>query len=313
MSDPVAALAATAEPALADAAATAPEAAGPSGDVASSGFAVHLDVFEGPFDLLLSLIAKRRLDVTLVALSQVTDGFIAHLRAAGDGFDLDQASEFVVVAATLLDLKVARLLPAADVADEEDLALLEARDLLFARLLQYRAYRSIAEWLARRWEAQAGCWPRSVTLEPAYAQLVPPVVLGVTPEAFAAIYQRALRPRPVPAVDVSHLHAPTVSVREQAVVISQWLRAARAATFRHLIADADSTVMVVARFLAVLELYREGMVLFDQLEPLGDLQIRWTGPLDGDPAQIRVDDYSGAASPDGDRPARPSVQLPVDA
>jgi segregation and condensation protein A len=270
-------------------------------EATGSGFAVHLDCFEGPFDLLLSLIAKRRLDVTLVALSQVTDEFIAHIRAAGDSFDLDQASEFVVVAATLLDLKVARLLPAADVEDEEDLALLEARDLLFARLLQYRAYRSIAEWLKQRWEAQAGSWPRSVGLEPAYAELVPPVVLGVTPEGFAAVYQRALQPRPVPMVDVSHLHAPTVSVHEQAVIMSQRLRAARAATFRHLVADAGTTVVVVARFLALLELYREGRVQFDQLEPLGELRIRWTGPAGADPAEIEVDDYSGAPSPTAER------------
>jgi len=263
---------------------------------AASGFAVHLDCFEGPFDLLLTLIAKRRLDVTVVALSQVTDEFISYIRAAGDRFDLNQASEFVVVAATLLDLKVARLLPAAEVEDEEDLALLEARDLLFARLLQYRAYRTIADWVRQRWEAHAGSWPRSVRLEPAYADLVPPVVLGVDPYGFAAAYRRALQPRPAPLVDVTHLHAPTVSVREQAVLISQRLRATRSAMFRHLIADATATVMVVARFLAVLELYREGLVLFDQLEPLGELQIRWSGSDDAQPSEIRVDDYAGDAA-----------------
>jgi segregation and condensation protein A len=270
-----------------------PGAAAGGSDAASGlggGFAVHLDVFEGPFDLLLSLIAKRRLDVTLVALSQVTDEFITYIRRAEQDWDLDQASEFLVIAATLLDLKIARLLPSAEAEDDEDLALLEARDLLFARLLQYRAYRQVADWLRDRWEANARVWPRSVTLEAAFTDRIPPTVLTATPADFAAMYARACRPRPLPVVDISHVHAPAVSVREQAVLLAARLRGSGSATFRALVADCHRTVEVVARFLAVLELYREGVVLFDQLEPLGELRVRWSG-RDELPDGLDTDDY----------------------
>jgi len=241
----------------------------------AGGFHVHLDVFEGPFDLLLGLIAKKQLDVTLVALAQVTDEFIAHIRGHGDDWSLDQASSFLVVAATLLDLKVARLLPSAEIDDEEDLALLEARDLLFARLLQYRAYKQLAAIFDRRLADEAGRHPRAVPVEPAFAELLPEVLFTVTPEQFAAVAARAMTPRPRPAVALDHLHAPKVSVREQAVLLAGRLRTAGVATFRGLCADADATIVVVARFLALLDLYREGAVSFDQVAPLGELHVRW--------------------------------------
>jgi segregation and condensation protein A len=237
-------------------------------------FLVHQDVFDGPFDLLLSLIAKRRLDVTLVAIAQVTDDFVRYLREQGDDWDLDQASEFLVVAATLLDLKVARLLPSAEV-DEEDLALLEARDLLFARLLQYKAYKEVAGLFAVQMAAAAKRFPRSVSLEDAFVSLLPEVELGVDALELAKIAGRASAPRPVPMVDVAHLHSPVVSVREQAVILASRLRESGGATFRTLIADCPDTMTVVGRFLALLELYREGAVAFDQVVPLGELHIRW--------------------------------------
>lgn len=252
------------------------------GDYATGGFHVHLDVFEGPFDLLLSLIAKRQLDVTLVALAQVTDEFIAHIKLGEGDWDLDQASGFLVVAATLLDLKVARLLPAADDGDEEDLALLEARDLLFARLLQYRAFKQIAGLLATRFAAEGRKHPRAVPLEPAFATLLPEVLLGVGPRQFAELAARAMTPKPRPVVAIDHLHAPKVSVREQAVVIARRLRQVGAATFRGLTADAGATIVVVARFLALLELYREGAVAFDQVAALGELHVRWVGSAETD-------------------------------
>jgi segregation and condensation protein A len=246
----------------------------------AGGFHVHLAVFDGPFDLLLSLIAKRQLDVTLVSLAQVTDEFIAHIRAMGERWDLDQASGFLVIAATLLDLKVARLLPSAEMDDEDDLALLEARDLLFARLLQYRAYKQIAALLADRYSREGRRHPRAVHMEPAFASLLPEVLLGVSPAQFAAAAARAMAPRPVPVVAVDHLHAPRVSVREQAVVLAGRLQAAGAATFRGLAADAGSTLVVVARFLALLELYREGAIAFEQAAALGELHVRWVGSPD---------------------------------
>jgi segregation and condensation protein A len=240
-------------------------------------FDVHLDNFTGPFDLLLQLIAKHKLDITEVSLSRVTDEFIAHIKALGPGWDLDQTSQFVVVASTLLDLKAARLLPAGDVEDPEDLALLEARDLLFARLLQYRAFKQVAAYLAATLEVQGRRFPRDVGVEPRFARLLPEVTISIGLDRFAALAARALAPKPAEVVSLAHLHAPAVSVRDQAVVITDRLRRARACTFRSLTGDSPNLVTTVARFLALLELFREGAVAFEQLTPLGELTIRWTG------------------------------------
>jgi segregation and condensation protein A len=247
----------------------------PSG--APGAFEVHLDVFDGPFDLLLGLIAKHQLDVTEVALSKVTDDFIVHIRAAGTAWDLGQATEFLVVAATLLDLKAARLLPSAEVEDEEDLALLEARDLLFARLLQYRAYKQAAAHLAGLLASESRRYPRQVQLEPRFAGLLPEVLLGLGPAEFAALAARALTPRAVDLVAVDHVHGGTVSVREQTAVLRERLQRTGGGSFRGLTADCNGTLEVVARFLGLLELYREGLVSFEQAEALGDLHVRWTG------------------------------------
>jgi len=242
-----------------------------------AGFSVHLDVFEGPFDLLLGLIAKHQLDVTTVALSQVTDEFLLHIRAKGREWDLGQATEFLLVAATLLHLKAARLLPSAPVEDEEDLALLEARDLLFARLLQYRAYKQAAAHLAGLLSGEARRFPRQVCLEAPYAGLLPEVLLGLGPQEFAALAARALAPRVEPTVAVDHAHGVTVSVREQTALVAARLRRTGSSSFRALTTDCTGTLEVVARFLGVLELYREGLVAFEQAEALGELHVRWTG------------------------------------
>nr|WP_187361148.1 segregation/condensation protein A [Phytoactinopolyspora mesophila] len=259
----------------------------PDGDESSSGFEVHLENFEGPFDLLLTLIAKHKLDVTELALHQVTDEFIAYIKDVE--WDLDEASQFLLVAATLLDLKAARLLPSGEVEDEDDLALLEARDLLFARLLQYKAYKEIAGifsgWLAE----ESLRFPRAVGLDEQYANLLPEVVVGLGPHELAQLAAKVLTPKPEPTVGLAHLHEPRVSVREQASVVVEWLRKSRQVTFRALAADCPSTTHVVARFLALLELYRERVVAFEQVTPLGDLTIRWTGD-DDDDAPIGVSD-----------------------
>ncbi|WP_098027441.1 ScpA family protein [Streptomyces sp. st115] len=247
-------------------------------------FTVRLVNFEGPFDLLLQLISKHKLDVTEVALSKVTDEFMAYIRAMGPDWDLDQTTEFLVVAATLLDLKAARLLPAAEVEDEADLALLEARDLLFARLLQYRAYKQIAEIFQGRLESEARRHPRTVGLEDHHAALLPEVVISIGPEGFAKLAVKAMQPKPKPQVYVDHIHAPLVSVREQAGLVVERLREAGAAvSFRVLTEDAPDTVTVVARFLALLELYREKAVTLDQDEALGDLLVAWCGGEGAEP------------------------------
>ena len=292
--------------------ATPPEAPGVAelteGSVApagTAGFEVHLDNFSGPFDLLLGLIAKHKLDITEVALARVTDDFIAYIRAAEAAWDLNRASEFLVVAATLLDLKAARLLPSGDVEDAEDLELLEARDLLFARLLQYRAYKEVAAHLAQRFATEGRRFPRQVALEPHLAALLPELIWQIGPAELAAMAARASAPKPPPpGVDISHLHAPRVSVREQAAVLVDRLRHHGAATFRALVADADGTVVVVARFLALLELFREGAVGFDQVTPLGELTVRWTGAADG---HVEVSDDFDRASDEHDVPVPPDA------
>ncbi|MFG1954722.1 segregation and condensation protein A [Micromonospora sp. NPDC048830] len=259
----------------------------------AAGFTVRLDNFTGPFDLLLQLIGKHKLDVTEVALHRVTDEFIAYIRAMGDQWDLDEASEFLLIAATLLDLKAARLLPAAEVENEEDLALLEARDLLFARLLQYKAFKEAAAHLAELEAVGGRRYPRSVTLEPRYAEALPDLVLGIGPERLLKLAVKAMTPKPVPEVSIAHVHMVRVSVREHAAIISERLRRAGTATFSLLCADCEATLEVVARFLALLELYREGLVSFVQEQALAELTVRWTGPADGG-TDLRVDEYAGS-------------------
>jgi len=242
----------------------------------ASGFSVSLSNFSGPFDLLLSLITKHELDITDISLSVVTGEFIAYLKQLDTVEELDQASEFLVVAATLLDLKVAGLLPQGELVDAEDVALLEARDLLFARLLQYRAFKEAAQWFATGLDAEATRHFRTVRLEEKYRQQTPELVWTLTPDDFAALAALAMAPREIPVVGLDHLHAPLVSIREQAAHVIALLRRGETMSFRQLIAGADVKGVVIARFLAVLELYRQAAISFEQLEPLGELSIRWT-------------------------------------
>ncbi len=255
-------------------------AAAPDAPEAAQGFQVRLSNFEGPFDLLLQLIFGHRLDVTEVALHQVTDEFIAYTKEIGRHLELDETTAFLVIAATLLDLKAARLLPAGEVHDEDDLALLEVRDLLFARLLQYRAFKHVAEMFAELEAAALRSYPRAVSLEPQFEQLLPEVMLGVDADRFAQIAATAFTPRPVPTVRLDHLHIQPVSVPEQAKRlmgllemrgVGQW------ASFSELVADCAGSMEIVGRFLALLELYRARAVAFEQVEPLGVLQVSWTG------------------------------------
>jgi segregation and condensation protein A len=287
---------------------------GPAGGVVTPGgvltrrgaatpFEVHLDVFEGPFDLLLSLIAKHKLDITEIALASVTDEFIAHIRRAQEAetdWDLGQASEFLLVAATLLDLKAARLLPQNAPTDDDDFALIEARDLLFARLLQYRAFKDIAKAFAERMATASRMTARQAGLEPQFAALLPELVMGITPEQLAMVAARALTPKAPPTVGLDHLHVAQVSVREQAALMVDRLRRDRTATFRELVADADETIVIVARFLALLELFKEDAIAFDQPEALGALTVRWTGADAGDVDVSEEFDETEDASEPGD-------------
>lgn len=278
----------------------APEAPEPDQALAderrsSRTFQVRLHNFEGPFDLLLSLIAKHKMDVTEVALAVVTDEFVGHIREAErasrdaaargeehESWDLGVASEFLVIAATLLDLKAARLLPGVIDEDAEDLELLEARDLLFARLLQYRAYKEVSKVMAEQMASAGRRVPRLTPLEPHLAAILPELVWDTSGERLAELAARVLAPKPPPVVGLAHLHGSAVSVREEAGVIVQRLRAEHAVTFRSLTAGSERLV-TVARFLALLELFRDSLVSFEQISPLGELTVRWAaGPDDGE-------------------------------
>ena len=251
----------------------------------AGAFSVHLDNFDGPFDLLLQLISSHKMDITEISLSLVTDEFIAFIRAleaSGEGWRLDQATEFLVVAATLLDLKAARLLPSGEVDDEEELALLEARDILFARLLQYRAFKEIAATFSERITTADKFFPRVVALDPTLSALLPEVLIGVGPHRFAAIAERVLTPKVAPVVSVEHLHLALVSVAEESRVVVEALRRSKSLSFRNLVSDAENTMVIVARFLALLDLYRQGVLRFDQVIALGELQISWTGSESGE-------------------------------
>lgn len=266
---------------------------------------MRLTNFTGPFDLLLQLIGKQKLEITELALSKVTDEFISYIRAMGEAWDLDEVSEFLVVAATLLDLKAAKLLPQAEVEDEEDLALLEARDLLFARLLQYKAYKELAAVIAELDEQAGRGFARAVKLEPRYAEVLPELVLGIDPERLAQLAVKAMTPKPVPMVAIDHIHMVRVSVREHAVILREKLMRLRTATFRSLCSDCTSVLEVVARFLALLELYREGLVSFDQMTALGELTVTWTGD-EAASLEMAIDEYGDEMPPPA--PSSPDVE-----
>ena len=260
-----------------DTAAESDDASLVAAEDAGDGFRVSLGVFDGPFDLLLQLISKHELDITEVSLSRVTDEFIAYLRDLGPD-ELDEASEFLVVAATLLDMKVAGLLPQGELVDAEAVALLEARDLLFARLLQYRAFKEVSAWFERSLRREDRRHTRSVKLEDKHRSAVPELVWTLSADDFAAIAMMAFAPKEIPLVGLDHLHAPLVSIREQAAAVVTLLRDAGTLSFRDLVSGITQTGIIVARFLSVLELHRHAALSFEQLEPLGELTLRWTAP-----------------------------------
>lgn len=243
--------------------------------VSDVGFRVSLSNFDGPFDLLLNLISKHEMDITEVSLSAVTNEFIAYLKELDDDEELDQASEFLVVAATLLDMKVAGLLPQGELVDAEAVALLEARDLLFARLLQYRAFKEVSAWFARCLQREDRRHVRAVRLDEKHRRKTPELVWSLSVDDFAALALLAFAPKEIPHVGLDHLHAPLVSIREQAAIVVTLLRAAESVSFRELVAGVSEPGIVVARFISVLELYRHAALSFEQLEPLGELTLRW--------------------------------------
>ncbi|SEB60014.1 condensin subunit ScpA [Microbacterium hydrocarbonoxydans] len=266
---------AAAVPAAETETAAEPETAAEIESADDAGFRVSLSNFDGPFDLLLTLISKHEMDITEVSLSAVTNEFIAYLKELDDDEELDQASEFLVVAATLLDMKVAGLLPQGELVDAEAVALLEARDLLFARLLQYRAFKEVSAWFARCLQREDRRHVRAVRLDEKHRRKTPELVWSLSVDDFAALALLAFAPKEIPHVGLDHLHAPLVSIREQAAIVVTLLRTAESVSFRELVAGVSEPGIVVARFISVLELYRHAALSFEQLEPLGELTLRW--------------------------------------
>ena len=248
------------------------------GDAVGDGFQVSLANFDGPFDLLLSLISRREMDITEVSLGAVTDEFLGYVKQLEGVAGLDAASEFVVVAATLLDMKIVSLLPQGEFVDPEDVALLEARDLLFARLLQYRAFKDVSSWFAEHLERESFRHAREVRLEEKFRDVAPELQWTLSLQDFQALAAFALAPREIPIVGLDHLHAPLVSIREQASHIIALLRGGKPVSFRSLIAGVTERGVIVARFLAILELYRGSAITFHQVEPLGELTLHWVAP-----------------------------------
>jgi segregation and condensation protein A len=252
-------------------------------------YVVKTEVFEGPFDLLLHLIARQRVDLWQVSLSRITEDYLAEVRRMRE-LNLEVATEFLVVAATLLELKAARLLPAPDADSDEVEATLEERDLLFARILQYRAYKQVAGLFGARLAEQVAFVPRRVGAEDLLRRIVPELLVGVTPEELARLAATALTPAPPPEVITTHIAPPRLSVAEAVTSLAQRLRDQGASSFEDLVGQRAEPIEVVVGLLAVLELYKQSLVELDQASTFGDIAVRWTGGDLVDPADLTVEE-----------------------
>ena len=253
-------------------------------------YEVKLEVFEGPIDLLLHLITRQRVDIYDVSLSRITEEYLAALEGL-DGTDLETATGFLVVAATLLELKSARLLPGR--AGEEDAGhLLEERDLLLARLVECATFRDAGAWIARGLEAGSDSHGRSVGLEEAFVDLAPKLVIKTSPERLGALAAALLAPRAAPEVDVSHVAPIRVTVRDAIIEVAGFLRERGApAAFRELCSGVSERIDVVVRFLALLELFKAGAVDLVQVERFGDIRAEWTGLAEADDVLAEAEEY----------------------
>ena len=241
-------------------------------------YAVSTPVFEGPFDLLLHLVTNQQVELSEISLSSIIEGFLAELDAMGT-MDLEVGSEFLLIAAVLVELKAKRLLPRPEGVDlDDELALWEERDLLLARLLECKTFKDASGALAGLAEAAALCWPRHVGPDERFAGLVPDLLADVTPERLHAAFVRATAPKPVPTVDLSHVTPIRVSVGDALEELCHELPRVGRISFRRLTADLVEKIDVVVRFLALLELYKQGLVELEQATTIGELEVVWTGP-----------------------------------
>jgi segregation and condensation protein A len=252
-------------------------------------YVVRTEVFEGPFDLLLHLIARQRVDIWQVSLSRITEDYLAEMRRMRR-LNLEVATEFLVVAATLLELKAARLLPAPDADPDEAETAPEERDLLFARLLQYRAYKQAAELFGERMAGQAGYVPRRVGAEDVLKGIAPDLLIGVEPAALARLAAAALTPAPQPEVRTSHIAPPKLSVAEAVADLAVRLRDRGSSSFEELVGSKALPIEVVVGLLALLELYKRSLVEIEQTATFGAIAVRWTGGDATEPTAIMVEE-----------------------
>jgi segregation and condensation protein A len=242
------------------------------------GYKVHTDVFEGPFDLLLRLITEQRVDLYEVALADIVDAFLAEVEAI-QRLDLEIATEFLVIAATLVELKCRRLLPGRDEPDEEGLALLEERDYLLARLVECTTFSAAGAQLASAELAASRSWPRLAGLDERFEGLQPDLLAYLSPEDVRAAALRALAPRPTPRVEVDHVLVDEVTVAEVVEALCASLPGSSPTSFRALTMAANTRMEVVVHFLGLLELYKQGLVELEQATTFGELRVLWTGGL----------------------------------
>jgi segregation and condensation protein A len=253
-------------------------------------YEVSTSVFEGPFDLLLHLITSEQVDVYEVSLSRIVDGYLSELDRM-EHLDLDVATEFLLIAATLIELKTKRLLPGHDNTDlDEELMLYAERDTLLARLLECKTFKDAAAQLDRMARIAGRSHPRMAGLEERFIDVAPDILAGVTAVDLAQALVRALTPKPAPRVDLDHVAPIRASVRDALEELVAELPNAGPTTFRRLAAHHRDRLEVIVRFLAVLELYKRGLVDLDQAGTFGELQIAWVGPTDADAADLSTAD-----------------------
>ena len=257
-------------------------------------FAVQTSVFEGPFDLLLHLILSEQVDIYEVSLATIVDAYLVELDRMV-GLDLEVATEFLLIAATLVELKTKRLLPTSQAIDlDEELGLWEERDLLLARLLECRTFKHAAVALDDLMARAERSIPRRAGLDDAFVDLVPDVLAGVSPERIRAAFLRAIAPKPAaPVLDISHLPVVRVSVREAIDEVWHRMRRDRRATFRQLTSEAPDRLHVVVTFLAMLELYKQGVLEIDQADNFGDIVVEWIADPEASGPGHGFDAYEG--------------------
>jgi segregation and condensation protein A len=254
---------------------------------------VATPVYEGPFDLLLHLILKEQVDLYEINLALIVDEYLAEIERL-QGLDLDVATEFLLIAATLVELKARRLLPGRDDIDlDDELALWEERDLLLARLLECKTFKDVAGVFGRLADEADRSFPRAVGPDERFAELVPDLLAGVTPTRLRDACLKAVQPRPVPKIDLYHVAPVRVSVADAVAELVDELPRVGRITFRRLTADLVERLEVIVRFLAILELFKQGVVDLEQSERFGDIEVVWTGGAHLDAADITIDDYEG--------------------